>query len=483
MMSTVFFTILVSLFPGTGEPEWKPLLRDYFLAEDEGTQSRLRKKILATEDLTVESLADAIRGLQLWDDQRTGDYEITLQMGDDESAKKRVWLHVPEEYNPSKHWPLILTFHTAGGNPDWMLNFTKRMLGDRADEFLIASPNWIGCEYLEGDARPSGVRGLGFTSPSESVGQPRFLLNTLRRRFHVDSDRVYLMGYSLDGSNVWTTAVMHADCFAGVVPLSNTLQIVGRTVLYEEVLANCRNTAILFCWGANDTLNGKGQSSPTGGIAGRAKTMAAVIRALNFKAFEPVEIAGAGHRDVAPPQKALFELLDRRRVRTPKRVRQVFRLPQQSAAYWVEAEGMKGQPLQNGRLKIPQRKGESAASAQRRYLVPKLGRVEVRRKGQTITMDSRRARRVVLLLSDELLNLDKSVKIRKKKKTIFKGKIDRDMNVLLTEAARGWDFDRLHTARVVVTGSGKVTFGYSTTKKGKHRSAEKSKSQNNKKSK
>ncbi|MFQ5410910.1 MAG: hypothetical protein ACE5EC_01380 [Phycisphaerae bacterium] len=448
-----------------GEPDGSPLLRDYFLAQDEGIRRRLRDKVLAAEDLTVEKLSEAIRGLQLWKDQPTGDYEIMLQLGKGESAKKRVWLHVPKGYDPSQRRPLILTFHTAGGNPDRMLDYTKRLLGDRADGFLIASPNWIGCEHLEGSARPSGVRGLGFSGPHESVAQPRFLLNALRRRFHIDSDRVYLMGYSLGGSNAWTAAVMHADCFAGVVPLANTLQIVGRTVLYEEVLPNCRNTAILFCWGANDTLDGRGKPSPTGGIAGRAKTMAAVIRALDFKAFEAVEIAGAGHRDVVPPREALFELLDRRRVRFPKRVRQTFRLAQQSGAYWVAADGLRGEPRPGDRLKIPPRPGESATSAQRRYLVSRLGLIEARCKGQTLRLDSRRTRRVVLLLSDALLDLDKPVKIRKRNKTIFKGRIERDMNVLLTEAARGWDFDRLHEARVVVSGSGKVTFGYSTKKK------------------
>ena len=49
------------------------------------------------------------------------------------------------------------------------------------------------------------------------------VLNTLRdacRRFSIDTDRVYLSGYSMGGDAVWDIGLAHPDLWAGVIPIS-----------------------------------------------------------------------------------------------------------------------------------------------------------------------------------------------------------------------------------------------------------------------
>ena len=64
------------------------------------------------------------------------------------------------------------------------------------------------------------------------------------------------------------------------------------------------------------------------------------------------------------------------------------------------------------------------------------------------------------MLSGELIDLDKPVTIIRNQKKRWAGKIEPDLRVILVEAARSWDFERLPTARVVVPVGGAVKFGY-----------------------
>jgi DNA topoisomerase VI subunit B len=236
-------------------------------------------------------------------------------------------------------------------------------------------------------------------------------------------------------------------------------------LLYEELLPNTRNLAILFCWGKQDTLDAEGKPHPTGGNAAACRKMAEVIRAAKFKRFLSVELEDVGHIGVAPPADMLAKLIKQKRRNYPKHVRQVFRLADQSDAYWVGADALAGEPLPGDRLQIPIAPDEDPIAAQRKWITDKLGLIEARCKGQQIRITARRTPHVILLLSDELLNLDRPVTITRGKKERFKGRIKRDLSVMLTEAARGWDFQRLPVARVVIPLGGKVKFGYPTADK------------------
>jgi hypothetical protein len=439
-LTTLLFT------PAAADEHLDDLLSRHFMAKTAAERVRLRKEILAVEGLTPTKLAEAIKGVKLWKKQPSGEYETKMRLRKGKASDMPLWVRVPEAYNPDRAWPLVIALHGQGGKAEHMLKLTRQLLGNRADQFIIAAPQDLGP--------------IGFTMPTDVVSRPRNLLIALRHTFHVDSDRVYLIGYSQGSHNAWMAAVMHADCFAGIVPLATDLQLVGGELLYDEVLPNAKNLAILFCWGQGDTLDAEGKPHPTGGNAAACRKMSAVIGALGFKKFASVELEGVGHIGVEPPADQFGKLLDQKRPHFPKHVRQAFRLPDQSDAYWVGAQEMQGEPLPDGTLSIPVPQDENPQAAKRKWLINKLGLVEGECKGQTIKVTARHTPRMIMLFSDELLDLDKPVTIMREKKKVFEGKIDRDMAVMLTEAARGWDFDRLPVARAVVPLGGKVKFGY-----------------------
>jgi hypothetical protein len=424
------------------DPRRATLLREYFLATDAAARHSAADAICEIPGLTCAKLAAAIRRVQLWEKQRTGEYDLWVCLGHDGSAQKQVWLSIPKEYDPARRWPLIVAFHGQSGQARQMLAFTRRLLGQRTDEFIIAAPQDIGP--------------LGLTQPDSDVSQPRVLLARLRRIFHIDSDRVYVTGYSLGSHNAWIAAVMHVDCFAGAMPLATPLQMVGGDALYSEILPNARQIAILFCWGETDNLDAQGQPHPQGGNAALNRRMADVIRGIGFPRFEAVELPGAGHLGVEPPSEALAKLLDERRVRSPKGIHQAFRLPEQSRAYWLAANGMQGDPLPNETVQFRVPHGQDPIAAQKKYLVDRLGVIEATCERQTIKLKARRAKNIVLLLGDGLVNFDKPVTIIRNGRKRFEGRIQPDPRVMLDEATREWDFERLAWARVMVPLSGNV---------------------------
>ena len=294
------------------------LLVKYFQAATWPQRNEIQGEIVKIEGLDCAKLADAIRSLQLWQPQESGEQRRTLRLGYDASSDMDVVLRVPPGYDPAKKWPLIITLHGHGGQAEHMLHLTQQLIGSRVDEFVIAAPQDIGP--------------LSLTFDTKVVQRPRALLNVLRHTFHIDSDRVYLMGYSEGSHNAWLATIMHADCFAGVVPLATHVQTLGGDLLYELLLANVLNTPILFCWGENDTLDQSGNPHPLGGVAYYGRRMTAVLKKLKAKQFEGIELKDVGHIGVVPPADRLSALLSERREHFPKRVHQVFRLPDQSDA-------------------------------------------------------------------------------------------------------------------------------------------------------
>lgn len=465
MRSTVIFLMLVTTDRcASADDALHTLLREYFTAPTIAERTSVEKKILAEKSLNHTKLAKAIRTLQLWEPQQPGEFELTVRLRKGKSSETRLIVRIPAGYDPGKKWPLIIALHGHGAKPESMLRGTVQTLGDHSDEYIIVAPDRLGAMQSDSGDERTYNGAISFTFPHGVVAQPRLLLDALRRKYRIDSDRVYLMGFSLGGHNTWMAGVMHNDCFAGIMPLATPLQVVGGDALYEELLANLRNLPVVFCWGEKDTLDAKGNPDPSGGNAGIAKMMAAVMQALGMDDFRGVEMAGAGHRDVVPPVSEFEWLRTRVRKHYPKIVHQAFRLPQQSEAYWVSAEALQCEPLSGETINVQYKPGEDPKLATRRFLLSRLGLIEATCKGQSIELRTRNVGHVNLLLSDELLDLDKPIRINRGKKELFSGMVERDLRVMMREAARGWDFNRLPSARVVVPVAGKVKFGYEGVK-------------------
>lgn len=423
-----------------GDEALEEKLAAYMKADDAAAQSDLLAEIEAVPELTTARVAEALRSLRLWEPVAPGLHELRLDNA--EGGPTTVVVRVPPGYDVDDAWPVIVGLHGTNGRATDYLEFVRMLLGERADEFLIACPQ--------------GIRGDTFYDTLEESAQPMDLLRELRRHFHVDSDRVYLTGYSLGGHGTAFICLMHADQFAAGVPLAGTLNVPRREALHPYLLPNLRNCPLLLVWGEKDTGGPDGAPSPTDGITGENRRIMRRVKQLELP-VEGIELPGVGHGNVRPPAQKLVAYTSKVREKFPKRVSHVCRYPSQGHAYWLRIRKFQGNPwVKNELPPIQLRQGDSPQERMTEQILEQLRRLSGQAEGQRIELDLERIARLEVLLSDEFIDLDEPITIVVRGKSRFEGMVTRRVAVMLEEAARTWDLDRLYEARLVVTAGGTV---------------------------
>ncbi len=136
---------------------------------------------------------------------------IKIDLTDSEGGSYLVQL--PPDYNHLRAYPVLMLLHSGREKKaeDMLVRFT-----DEAAKhgLILVAPLWAGNKVVRAKAQGSAA-------------EHALVLDTLRdlrRRFQVDSDRVYMFGWE-DGANLaFDVGLGHPDQFAGVAPMNGTLQ-------------------------------------------------------------------------------------------------------------------------------------------------------------------------------------------------------------------------------------------------------------------
>ncbi len=133
----------------------------------------------------------------------------------------RFRMHMPDNIDYQKKYPLIVWFHglgEAGDDNVKLLGHLRSSMGffignNRRDFFLLA----VQCP-------PGNNHWLGSTSAEETGDSPLTItgeiMEAVIRQYPVDENKVSLFGISLGGSAVWEFAKKHPRRFAAMVPCS-----------------------------------------------------------------------------------------------------------------------------------------------------------------------------------------------------------------------------------------------------------------------
>ena len=127
---------------------------------------------------------------------------------DDENAEPTEYtVHLPPEYHPLRKYPAVLALHDGTGSKaaiaSWSAEASRR-------GYVVIAP-----EYL-----PAGDAGKEYAYTESEHAAIELALRDARRRYSVDSDRVYLAGVLVGGNAAWDFGLAHPDLFAGVVIVS-----------------------------------------------------------------------------------------------------------------------------------------------------------------------------------------------------------------------------------------------------------------------
>lgn len=144
-----------------------------------------------------------------------------------DSHALRYRLFVPQDYDASKSYPVILYLHGAGerGRDDTMhlvrsAEILHRFVSDsvqlRHPCFVVAPQcpwpeQWVAWDWTLGSYSTDAIgEHWPLTLALES-------LELLQKEFSLDSTRVYVVGLSMGGYGVWDALVRHPEKFAGAI--------------------------------------------------------------------------------------------------------------------------------------------------------------------------------------------------------------------------------------------------------------------------
>lgn len=432
------FGVIAAAKPPASQPTAEnldSLVHDYFTQDERSERRKLASQIEALPDVSIGQVAEAVRRVCVWEPRRTGRDELTVRTAAGDSRVIR--MHVPDGYDPSRCYQLIVALHGERTSDAEFLEFVGQWLGERRDEFLVAAPR----EYP----------GAFFGAKPRQAWEPLDWLAALRRRYHVNTDRVYAIGESSGGHAACHLAAFYSHWFAGVVSLSGTLVTPYPRQAREFLLPNLAHTPLLLVWGDEDQTPIAPFTQIS--VADSNRHICGLVEKLRAP-IECVEIKGVGPRALSPPAKPFLDLLTRSRDPAPRAVSHWFRYPAQGRVAWLRQIRFDGPMWEASELavRVPA-DGDFDAYCQK-TLQEKLAYIGGRIVGQRIEVQTTHTDLVELRLPDGLIDFDRPAVILLNGTKRLEGRVRPRITTLLELAYEDWEFQTLTPVRIMIDKDG-----------------------------
>jgi hypothetical protein len=180
---------------------------DYERTDTAREREQLRRAYEARHDaLPIDELTQVIAFLPPPNaENETGTEPMTFQIerkGGRQKGKISYIVQLPPEYHPGRQYPVVIALHPEREKPQVTLSRVADAAGQHG--YILVAPEWT--LPLEDT--------YGYTADEHAAVTD--VLRDVRRRFYVDSDRVFLLGLQVGGNMAWDVGLAHPDLFAGV---------------------------------------------------------------------------------------------------------------------------------------------------------------------------------------------------------------------------------------------------------------------------
>jgi pimeloyl-ACP methyl ester carboxylesterase len=133
---------------------------------------------------------------------------IDLDIDLPENAEGAYRIQLPPDYHHGRPHPVLVLMH-GRELPELLVRRWTDLAAQNG--FILMAPRWI---------RPTSPKPWGFT-PQEHYFVEN-CIKDMKRRFNIDSDRVFMYGWDMGGEIAWDFGLGHPDLFAGVLPMCGT---------------------------------------------------------------------------------------------------------------------------------------------------------------------------------------------------------------------------------------------------------------------
>jgi poly(3-hydroxybutyrate) depolymerase len=196
--------------------EGRDKILQYVTEPNDARRQRLVAELKAQEAISVDLAAHVVENLVPWVHTDIADpfkpTKIAVQGIGDRAID--YWVQLPPGYSPYHQYPVVVTLHGRGVSPETQLSWWSSPPGFQAGRhgYIVIAPEYVADPKKEYE----------YDAPAHDA--VLYSLIDARRRFSVDSDRVFLTGHSTGGEAAWDIGLAHPDLFAGVIPICGAPQ-------------------------------------------------------------------------------------------------------------------------------------------------------------------------------------------------------------------------------------------------------------------
>jgi predicted peptidase len=157
-------------------------------------------------------------------------------------------LYIPEDYDATKSYPLMVALHGLNSNPRQILGYPGFTNLAQKHGYILAAPMGYNKRGWYGGRGQTSQRwdpkNLGELSEKDVMN----VLKIVRDEFNVDSKRIYLMGHSMGGGGTWHIGIKFPDTWAGLAPIAPA------TFRSPDELQKIKSIPVILVQGDKDRL-------------------------------------------------------------------------------------------------------------------------------------------------------------------------------------------------------------------------------------
>jgi hypothetical protein len=202
--------------PKVAQEQWevRQLLLEYLRSDDATYRKGKLIPALKARGLTVDEAMQFLKFLPPPDAEKDPPLKPKkMQANGAGLVGVQYELQLPPGYHHQRAWPVLIALHHSEEQAAAALARWSALAAQHG--YILAAPHW-----------GKGIK----TNYSYTAAEHATVLETLRdlrRRFQVDSDRVFLFGGEEGGSMAFDVGLSHPDQFAGVIPMSGMPKYFG----------------------------------------------------------------------------------------------------------------------------------------------------------------------------------------------------------------------------------------------------------------
>lgn len=403
----IIFLVLIASLPVHAGPERKSdgqLLVSRFLGS---TRTDERDRILKK----LEELGARFGEVREWvsasanfTSQQPGIHREFAPVGE---KKGEYFVYIPPSYASDRSWPVVLSLHGVGGGGYGQI-MTWLKSSEHKNEFIFVAPTY----------------GSGLWWKEEPERFVLSVLDKVKQDSPVDTNRIYLTGFSSGGHGVWYLAIRYPSLFAAINPVAGECPL-------PSLLVNLIEVPVLIVHGARDTV------IPVAAARDASSRLEKLGYRVTYK-----ELPELKHQFPATEtDKILDWFRTQKRSPYPKQIKFSTDSPKYPSSFWIEITEF-SQLV--GQLSV---RRDAFGRMTKSEGLSETATVEAEiRKDNEVSLATHGVNALRLYLDEELIAMEKPVRVSINGKIVYSGKTERSLQTMLDTVKKRNDRNALFSA-------------------------------------